>query len=109
MGVEGKIDMSEDYEKFHEIPHFKVKADPKILLNDEDYPWLRRNKQGTHAKKKWRLSLHNYSDDGFDLEYHYSYMSRNEMPFVTFEFSSETVILRKRLSILYTKCIQFLP
>ena len=79
MGVEGKTDMSEDYEKFHEIPPFKVKADPSTLLNDEDYPWLRRNKQGTHAKKKWRLSLHNYSDDGFDVEYHCSYMSRNEM------------------------------
>ena len=52
MGLEGKTDMSEDYEKFHEIPPFKVKADPSILLNDEDYPWLRRNKQGTHAKKK---------------------------------------------------------
>ena len=52
MGVEGKTDMSEDYEKFHEIPPFKVKADPSTLLNDEDYPWLRRNKQGTHVKKK---------------------------------------------------------
>ena len=29
--------------------------------------------------------------------------------FVTVQFSSETLILRKRLSILYTKCIQFLP
>ena len=28
---------------------------------------------------------------------------------VTDEFSSETLILRKRLSIFYTKCIQFLP
>ena len=28
---------------------------------------------------------------------------------VTDEFSSETLILRKRLSSLYTKCIQFLP
>ena len=44
--------MSEDYEKFHEIPPFKVKADPSTLLNDEDYPWLRRNKQMTQAKKK---------------------------------------------------------
>ena len=52
VGVEGKTDMSKDYEKFHEIPPFKVKADPNTLLNDEDYPWLRRNKQGTHAKKK---------------------------------------------------------
>ena len=50
VGVEGKTDMSEDYEKFHEIPPFKVKADPSIPLNDEDFPWLRR--KGTHAKKK---------------------------------------------------------
>ena len=51
MGVEGKTDMPEDYEKFHEIPPFKVKADPSTLLNDEDYPWLRRNKLGTRTKK----------------------------------------------------------
>ena len=38
MGVEGKTDMSKDYEKFHGIPPFKVKADPSILINDEDYP-----------------------------------------------------------------------
>jgi hypothetical protein len=53
MGVEDKTDMSENYEKFHEIPSFTVKTDPSILLNDEDSPWLRRNhKQGKHAKKK---------------------------------------------------------
>ena len=52
VGVEGKTDMSKDYEKFHEIPPFKVKADPSTLLNDEDYPWLRCNKQRTQAKKK---------------------------------------------------------
>jgi hypothetical protein len=51
--VEDKTDMSEDYEKFHEIPPFIVKTDPSILLNDEDYPWLRCNKQGTHTKKKF--------------------------------------------------------
>ena len=38
VGVEGKTDMSEDYEKFNEIPPFIVKADPSILINDEDYP-----------------------------------------------------------------------
>ena len=43
--VEGKTYMCEDYEKFHEIPPFNVKADPSILINDEDYPW-------TQAKKK---------------------------------------------------------
>ena len=41
VGVEDKIDVSEDYEKFHEIPPFTVKTDPSILLNDEDAPWLR--------------------------------------------------------------------
>ena len=35
--------------------------------------------------------------------------SKNWNPFVIDVFSSETLILRKRLSILYTKCIQFLP
>ena len=109
MEVEGKTDMSEDYEKFQEIPPLKVKADPSILINDEDYAWLRRNKEMTQAKKKWRLSLHNYYDDAFDLEYHCSYMWRNKMHFVTDEFFSETLILQKRLSTLYMKCIQFLP
>ena len=41
VGVEDKTDMSEDYDKFHEIPPFAVKEDPSILLNDEDAPWLR--------------------------------------------------------------------
>jgi hypothetical protein len=50
VGVEDKTDMSEDYEKFHEIPPFTVKTDPSILLNDEDSPWLWR--KGTHSKKK---------------------------------------------------------
>ena len=54
VGVEDKTDMSEDYEKFDEIPPFTVKTDPSIVLNDEDSPWLRRNhKQGTHMKKKF--------------------------------------------------------
>ena len=52
VGVEGKTDMSEDYGKFHEIPPFKVKADPRTLLNNEDYPRLRHNNQRTQAKKK---------------------------------------------------------
>ena len=41
MGVEDKTDMVEDCDKFHEIPHFAVKDDPSILLNNEDAPWLR--------------------------------------------------------------------
>jgi hypothetical protein len=51
VGVEDKTDMSEDYEKFHEIAPFTVNIDPSIQLNDEDCPWLRR--KGTHAKKKF--------------------------------------------------------
>ena len=35
--------------------------------------------------------------------------SRKWNPFVTHEFPCETLILRMRLSVLYTKCIQFLP
>ena len=34
---------------------------------------------------------------------------KNWNPFVTDEFPCETLILRMRLSVLYTKCIQFLP
>ena len=94
--MEGKTDMYEDYEKFDEIPPFKVKANPSTLLNDEDYPWLRHNKQRTEAMKKWILSLHDYYDDAFDLEYHCSYMWRNEMSVVTHEFSSETLIPRNK-------------
>jgi hypothetical protein len=41
VGVEDKIDMSEDYNKFDEILHFRVNIDPSIALNGEDDPWLR--------------------------------------------------------------------
>ena len=52
VGVEDKTDMSEDYNKFDDIPPFKVKTDPSIILNNEDCPWLRRNqKKGKHTKK----------------------------------------------------------
>ena len=51
VGVEDKTDMSEDYEKFHEIPPFKVKTDPSIVLNDEDCPWLRRNRRKGHTRR----------------------------------------------------------
>ena len=43
VGVEDKTDMSEDYDKFHEIPPFAVNTDPTTLLINEDSPWLRRN------------------------------------------------------------------
>ena len=53
VGMENKTDMLEDYNKFDEIPPFKVKTDPSIVLNDQDCPWLQRNqKKGTHMKKK---------------------------------------------------------
>jgi hypothetical protein len=41
VGVDDKTNISVDYNKFYEIPPFKVKTDPSILLNDEDSPWLR--------------------------------------------------------------------
>jgi hypothetical protein len=44
-GVEDKIDMSVDYDKFDEIPPFTVKTDPSIPLNNEDAPWLRPKKR----------------------------------------------------------------
>jgi hypothetical protein len=40
VGVDDKTDMLVDYNKFYEIPPFKVKTDPSILLNDEYSPWL---------------------------------------------------------------------
>src|SRR3954465_14805658 len=41
VGIEDKTDMSEDYNKFDEIPPFTVKTDPSIPLSKEDAPWLR--------------------------------------------------------------------
>ena len=38
---EDKTYMSEDYNKFDEIPPFTVITDPIIPLNGEDAPWLR--------------------------------------------------------------------
>ena len=40
MGVEDKTNMSEDCDKFHEIPPFTVKDDPSIPLSKKDAPWL---------------------------------------------------------------------
>ena len=52
VGIEDKLDMSEDYEKYDRIPPFKVNKDPSILVNDEDTLWLRRDhNQGTCVKK----------------------------------------------------------
>jgi hypothetical protein len=53
VGVEDKIDKSEDYNKFVEIPPFVVNADPCILLANEDAPYLHRDhNQGTYVKRK---------------------------------------------------------
>jgi hypothetical protein len=48
--LEDKTDMSEDYNKFHEIPPFKVNIDPSILLNNEDAPWLQPRKRPQQRK-----------------------------------------------------------
>jgi hypothetical protein len=50
VGLEDKTDMSEDYNKFHEILLFKVNTDPSILLNNEDAPWLRPRKKPQQRK-----------------------------------------------------------
>ena len=44
MGIKDKTDMSEDYDKFHEIPPLAVKDDLSVPLINEDAPWLRRKK-----------------------------------------------------------------
>jgi hypothetical protein len=46
--VEDKIDMSEDYNKFDEIPPFRVNTDPTLLLNKEDTLWLRCRRKPQH-------------------------------------------------------------
>ena len=43
IGVEGKTDLSEDYNNFVDIPPFAVNADLSILLSNEDAPYLRRD------------------------------------------------------------------
>jgi hypothetical protein len=40
IGVEDKIDVSEYYNRFVEIPPFAVNADPCILLANKDAPYL---------------------------------------------------------------------
>jgi len=53
IGVEDKTDVSEDCNKFVEIPPFAVNANPCILLANEDHPYLRRDhNQGTYVKRK---------------------------------------------------------
>ena len=53
IGVEDRIDLSEDYNNFVDIPPFTVNADPCIVLANEDAPYLRRDhNQGTFVKRK---------------------------------------------------------
>ena len=53
VGVEDKIDLSEDYNNFVDIPPFAVNADPCILLANVDAPYLHRDhNQGTFVKRK---------------------------------------------------------
>jgi hypothetical protein len=52
MGLEDKTDMSEDNNKFHEIPPVRVNTDPGILLNNEDAPWLRPRTKPQHRKNE---------------------------------------------------------
>ena len=54
VGIEDKLDISEDYEKDDRISPFIVNKDPSIQLNDEGAPWLRRDhNQGIYVKKKF--------------------------------------------------------
>jgi hypothetical protein len=54
VGIEDRIDMSEDYEKSDAILPFTVNSDPSILLGDDDTSWLRRDhNEGTYVKKKF--------------------------------------------------------
>jgi hypothetical protein len=49
----GQDTLSEDYNKFVEIPPFMVNAAPCILLANEDAPYLRcDHNQGTYVKRK---------------------------------------------------------
>ena len=48
VGVEDKTGMSEDYDKFHEIPPFAVKDDPTVPLINEDAPWLQHKNKPKH-------------------------------------------------------------
>jgi hypothetical protein len=54
VGIEDKIDVSENYEKDERIPPFCVAKDPSIQLAAEDTPWLwNDHNQGHYVKKKF--------------------------------------------------------
>jgi len=53
VGVEDNTGLLEDYNNFVDIPPFDVKADPCILLANENAPYLHRDRnQGTFVKRK---------------------------------------------------------
>ena len=53
VGVEDKIDLSEEYNNFVVIPPFEVNANPCILLANDDASYLcRDHNQGTFVKRK---------------------------------------------------------
>ena len=54
VGIEDKSNMSG--ERDDRIPLFKVNKDPRILLNNEDTPWLRDDhNQGSYVRKKFNI------------------------------------------------------
>lgn len=54
MGVEDKIDQSDDYDKFDGMPPFAVKVDPSNMLAKKEASYLRRDHDlGTFIKKKF--------------------------------------------------------
>jgi len=53
VGVEDKADLPEEYNNFVDILSFEVNADPRIMLANNDAPYLRHDhNQGTFVKRK---------------------------------------------------------
>jgi hypothetical protein len=53
VGVEDRIDKSDDYDQFDGMPPFVVEVDPSIPLGNEETPYLRHDHdQGTFVKKR---------------------------------------------------------
>jgi hypothetical protein len=53
VGVEDKIDKSDDYDQFDGMPPFTVEVDPSIPVRNEETPYLRHDhNQGTFVEKR---------------------------------------------------------
>jgi hypothetical protein len=53
VGVEDRIDKSDDYDQFDGMPLFGVEVDPSIPLGNGKTPYLRHyHDQGTFVKKR---------------------------------------------------------